>query len=109
MQARHVVQAHSVASWMRSAQQLTVPVAVLDVTADPFLIEQGVAQVHDQELRRERLAGRVRRAHRLAAPALGAGVEVELLLPPELLHVLEANRRLGEIRSSATPPLARGL
>ena len=43
--------------------------------------EELVAQVHDQELRRELLARRVGRAHVLAAPALGAGHRVDHLLP----------------------------
>ena len=43
-----------------------------------------VAQVHDQQLRRERLLGVPRRALRLAAAALGAGREVEQALPGEV-------------------------
>ena len=69
----------------------------LAVAADALFVEKRIAQVHDQELRREGLAGCVRRAHGLAAPALGAGVEVELLLPAQLLHVLEPYGRLGEV------------
>ena len=48
--------------------------------------EHVVAQVHDEELRRQRLAGVPRRALGLAAPALGAGGHVEQLLPGEVLH-----------------------
>ena len=43
-----------------------------------------VAQVHDQQLRGERLLGVPRRALRLAATALGAGLEVEQALPGEV-------------------------
>ena len=48
------------------------------------LREELVADPHDQELRRERLAGRVRRADVLAAAALGARHRVEHLLPREV-------------------------
>ena len=46
--------------------------------------EELVANAHDQELRRERLAGRIRRADVLAAAALGARHRVEHLLPGEV-------------------------
>ena len=46
--------------------------------------EDLVAQAHDQQLRRERLAGRERRAGVLAAPALGAREGVEHLLPGQV-------------------------
>ena len=46
--------------------------------------EELVANSHDQELRGERLAGRVRRADVLAAAALGARHRVEHLLPREV-------------------------
>ena len=51
-----------------------------------------VAQVHDQQLRRERLLGVPRRALRLAAAALGAGREVEQALPGEVLDRPDAER-----------------
>ena len=46
--------------------------------------EDVVAEIHDQELRRELLAGRVRRADVLAAPALGARHRVEDPLPGDV-------------------------
>ena len=52
--------------------------------------EQVVAQVHDDELGRQRLSGVPRRALRLAAPALGAGGEVEVALPREVLDLAAA-------------------
>ena len=52
--------------------------------------EQLVAEAHDQELRRELLAGGVGRADVLAAPALGARHRVEHLLPG---HVGDGRRR----------------
>ena len=52
--------------------------------------EQVVAQVHDHELGRERLAGVPGRALRLAAAALGAGGEVEHALPGEVLDLAAA-------------------
>ena len=48
------------------------------------LLEQLVAQPHDQELRRELLPGRERRTGVLAATALSAGVGVEHLLPGQV-------------------------
>ena len=52
--------------------------------------EQVVAQVHDHQLGRQRLAGVPRRALGLAAPALGAGGEVEHALPGEVLDLAAA-------------------
>ena len=46
--------------------------------------EELVADAHDEQLRRERLAGRVRGADVLAAPALRARHRVEHLLPGEV-------------------------
>jgi hypothetical protein len=72
------------------------------------LVEQVVAQVHHEELRRQRLPGVPRRARRLAPPALGARVEVERLLPREIddrggperhvlgLHALEVDAQRRE-------------
>ena len=51
-----------------------------------------VAQVHDHELGRQRLAGVPRRALRLAASALGAGHEVDVVLPGEVSNVSLAER-----------------
>ena len=59
--------------------------------------EQVVAQVHDQQLRRERLLGVPRGALRLASAALGAREEVEVALPGEVL-----DRRRGR-RSRRRP------
>ena len=56
--------------------------------------EQVVAQVHDDELGRQRLSGVPRRALRLAAPALGAGGEVEVALPGEVLDLAAAEHRV---------------
>ena len=53
--------------------------------------EHVVAQVHDHELGRQWLAGVPRRALRLAAPALGAGGEVEQALPGEVLDLADAD------------------
>ena len=52
--------------------------------------EHVVAQVHDDELGRQRLTGVPGRALRLAAPALGAGGEVEVALPGEVLDLAAA-------------------
>jgi hypothetical protein len=49
-----------------------------------------VAQVLDEHLRAERLAGVPRRALRLAAAALGAGLEVEEAVEGELLDLPDA-------------------
>src|ERR1700694_5676704 len=46
--------------------------------------EHLVAKTHDHELRREHLAGRKCRTDVLTAPALGAGVGVEHLLPGQV-------------------------
>ena len=60
--------------------------------------EHVVAQAHDQELRTERLARRPRGTDALAAPALGAGREVEHLLPGEVLDLAGAEDRvLGDV------------
>ena len=56
--------------------------------------EQLVAQVHDDELGRERLARVPGRALALAAPALGAGHEVQELLPGEVLDPAGAEDRV---------------
>jgi len=48
------------------------------------LLEDLVAQAHDQQLRRQRFARRERRAGVLAATALGAGEGVEHLLPGQV-------------------------
>ena len=61
--------------------------------------EHVVAQAHDDQLRRERLAGVPGRAHRLAAPALGAGGEVEHLLPGEVLDLADPEDRVFGRRS----------
>ena len=60
-----------------------------------LLLDGGTHVVHDL-LRREFLAGEVRRADDLASPALGAGVRVEHLLPAEIVDDAgaEALRRL---------------
>ena len=52
--------------------------------------EHVVAQVHDHELGRQRLAGVPGRALRLAAAALGTGGEVEEALPGEVLDLAAA-------------------
>ena len=49
--------------------------------------EHVVTEPHDEELRAEGLLGVPRRADRLAATALGAGGEVEHLLPSEVLDL----------------------
>ncbi len=60
--------------------------------------EQVVAQVHDHELGRERLAGVPGRALRLAAAALGARREVEVALPGEVLDLpLAEDGVLGQV------------
>ena len=51
---------------------------------------ESVPQVDRESLRRERLARQVRRADLAAAPALRARVEVELLLPAEVLDLPDA-------------------
>ncbi len=56
--------------------------------------EQVVAQVHDDELGRQRLAGVPGRALRLAASALGARGEVEVALPGEVLDLAAAEHRV---------------
>ena len=56
--------------------------------------EHVVAQIHDEELRRQRLAGVPGRALRLAPPALGAGGHVEELLPREVLDAAGAEDHL---------------
>src|SRR6202022_1588365 len=53
-----------------------------------------VAQVHDDELGRKRLAGIPGRALRLAAPTFGAGGEVEHAFPGEVLDLAAAEYRL---------------
>ena len=76
--------------------------------------EQVVAQVHDHELGRQRLAGVPRRALRLAAPAFGARGEVEVALPGEVLDLAAARaprpRRDPRSRSARpwTPRAAAG-
>ena len=56
--------------------------------------EQVVAQVHDDELGRQRLSGVPGRALRLAAAALGARGEVEVALPGEVLDLAAAEHRV---------------
>ena len=57
-----------------------------------------MAEVHGESLRRQRLPRQVRRADLAAAPALGAGVDVELLLPGEVLDLPDAeDPRLGRL------------
>ena len=58
-------------------------------------LEQVIAQVHDQELRRERLAGVPCGASALATPAFRARVEVEQLFLREVRHDLGAERLLA--------------
>ena len=58
------------------------------------LREQVVAQVHDDELGRQRLSGVPRRALRLAAAALGTRREVEVALPGEVLDLAAAEHRV---------------
>ena len=53
-----------------------------------------IAQVHDDELGRERLAGVPGRTLRLAAPAFGAGGEVEHPFPGEVLDLAAAEFRI---------------
>ena len=76
---------------------LSLPASSMPVTAAPSapqdgrrLREQVVAQVHDHELRRQRLPGVPGRALRLAPPALGARREVEHALPGEVLDLAAA-------------------
>ena len=61
--------------------------------------EQLVAQPHDQQLRRQLLAGRVGRADVLAAAALGARERVDHLLPGQVgdRPGAEAGSRLGHV------------
>ena len=63
--------------------------------------EHGVAQVHHEQLGRQRLAGVPGRALRLAASALGAGHEVDVVLPGEVADVTLAEggivRRILEV------------
>ncbi len=59
-------------------------------------LHQPLPGVDDDLARREQLAGEVRRTDRRAAPALGAGVAVEQVLPAQLRHVGRAeDLRLG--------------
>ena len=61
-------------------------------------LEEVVAQPHDQQLRGQRLARVPRRAGVLAAAALGAAVEVEQLLPGQVLDVAGAEHGvLGDV------------
>ena len=77
------------------------------------LPEDVCAQSHDDELRRERLAGRERRAGVLAAAALGAREGVEHLFPGQIggragaePEVLLALPFLGSKRSGSSRPRA---
>ena len=73
------------------------------------LLEHLVAQGHDQELRRELLAGGPGGADVLAAPALGAGEGVERLLPGEVGHRAgaEAHLLLGHVEAERLEAPAR--
>jgi hypothetical protein len=76
------------------------------------LREELVADAHDQELRAQLLARRVRGADVLAAPALGARHRVDHLLPRQVgdRGGAEAHRRLvldGEVERLEPPPRAR--
>ena len=77
--------------------------------------EQLVAQVHHDELGREGLAGVPGRALALAAPALGAGDEVEQLLPGEVVDPAGAEDRVlvhrldVDLGVLSRAPSARGL
>ena len=53
-----------------------------------------IAKTHDEQLRRQRLAGVPGGALRLATPALGAGGEVEQALPGEVLDLRDAEQVL---------------
>ena len=77
--------------------------------------EHLVAQVHDDQLRRQRLVGRPGRALVLAAPALGAADQVQPLLPGQvgdlagaedglLGHLLRVEVRGGAERAQRLGP-----
>ena len=74
--------------------------------------ERVVAQVEDELLGRQRLAGRPGRALRLAAAALGAGAQVEQALPAEVLDLAEAEHvgvRVGLLEVEHLAVAAHGL
>ena len=70
--------------------------------------EDLVAHAHDQELRREQLPGRVRRAHVLAAAALGAREAVDDLLPRQVGDGADAEADLvvGHVEAQRLEPPA---
>ncbi len=71
-------------SWRAAAPPLVAAAGGLRQDPGRRLVD-GVADVADEDLRVERLAGQGRRAHLAAAAALGAGVAVEHLLPGQVL------------------------
>ena len=83
--------------------------ALLAADQPRALLEHLVAQRHDQQLRRQLLAGRPGGADVLAAPALGAGEGVERLLPGEVRHRAgaEAHLLLGHVEAERLEPPAR--
>ena len=60
-------------------------------------VDEVVAQVGDQQLRAQRQSRCIGRACRLAAAAFGARIEIEHILPSELLDRTNADRRMVEI------------
>ena len=81
----------------------------LPTIGSPLCGEELVADAHDQELRREELAGRVRRAGVLAAPALGARERVDDLLPRQVGDRRDAEAKLvvGQVEAQRLEPPAR--
>ena len=74
--------------------------------------ERVVAQVQDDLLGRQRLAGRPGRALGLAAPALGAGRHVQQALPGEVLDLAQAEHigiGVGLLEVQHLPVAAHGL
>ena len=74
--------------------------------------ERVVAQVQDELLGGQRLAGRPGRALRLAAAALGAGAQVEHALPGEVLDLADAEHvgvGVGLLEVEHLPVAAHGL
>ena len=79
-------------------RQLKTALGALRIVLGPEdvgrLGEQVIAQVHDDELGGQRFAGVPRRALGLASAALGAGGEVQIALPGEVLDLAAAELRV---------------
>ena len=75
-------------------QLLQRPALVVFGEVDAGRLQEVLLHVQDQLLGRQRLVGQPRGAGVLAAPALGAGVGVHQVLPPEVLDLGRAQRLL---------------